>query len=208
MAERVFIKKSNIEGIEDEVIALDAVVEESHSLTARVTSNPIELGADVNDHVILEPTKIVIRGAVTDSPLGFAALSTIVDNINGLFGSSTSENLTRSQQAFQLIIDLWEEREPIEVQTGLKKYSDMIITNINSSQDKDTSKIAIMDITLQNVVVVESQVVILKSDNLDEEVKEKAEEEVSEGRKEASQVTGSENTSVLKSITNFVGDLF
>lgn len=208
MVDRVFIIKSTEEGGDDTIISLDAVIQETHTSSARVTSNPIELGAEINDHVIIEPTKLRIRGAITDTPLGFAALSTIVDNVTNLFGSSTEENLTRSQQGYKQIVQIRNDRLPIEVQTGLVKYSNMVITNIEVSQDKDTSKIAIMDISLQELIIVESEITQLDPANLDEETKEKAEEEVDEGKVETESVTGTENTSYLKQVSDFVGGLF
>ena len=36
-------------------IQLDAVLSESHNNVVRTTKNPVELGADITDHSIIEP---------------------------------------------------------------------------------------------------------------------------------------------------------
>lgn len=187
-------------------IKLDAVLSESHSNELSLTSNPVELGADITDHSVIEPKKITIVAEVSDTPLGFAAVGQIVDNVTGLFGSSTEGNITRSNAAYNAIVQLQESREPIEVQTKLKLYTNMVITNIKIDQDKNSSRTARMIINLQEVLITESEIVQLSEEQLAQgSPREQGSPAEKSGRKEAVEPSETTNTSVLKSVINWVG---
>lgn len=182
-------------------IQLDAVISEDHDSSVRVTKNPVELGAEVTDHAIILPKIITINAEVSDTPLGIAALGQIVDFVTGLFGTSTSENLTRSEAAYNAMIQLQESREPIEVQTKLKLYKNMLITNVRVIQDKDSSNIVAMVIRLEEILIVESEIIKLTSEELQEgTIKDQASPSENKGRKEPIIPSDSTNKSVLKQI--------
>jgi len=200
--ENLFIRtKKSIGGIE-----LDAVISETHTNQIRLTKNPVELGADITDHAVIEPKKINIVAQVSDTPLGTAAFGQIVDLVTGLFGTSTTQNITRSNAAYNAIVQLMEEREPIEVQTKLKLYQDMVITSLSVTQDKNTSRIVLMNISLEEVLITESQIVKLTPEQLQEgSAREQATSAEKKGRQEPVTPSETTNKSVLKSITSWVG---
>ena len=109
-------------------IVLDAVISETTTSNVRVTRNPVELGADINDHAIIEPKEYSLEAVVSDSPL-FGVGSGDLVTTSGFFGSSSDDSRTRSQAAFDALIALQESREPISIQTGLDRKS----TRLNSS---------------------------------------------------------------------------
>lgn len=199
--ENLFIRtEKSIGGIQ-----LDAVLSESHTNEVSLTNNPVEFGADITDHAIVQPKRVNVVAQVSDTPLGLAAFGQIVDLVTGLFGSSTGENLTRSNAAYNAIIQLQEAREPIELQTKLRLYTNMIITNVSVVQDKDTSRIVRMSIDLQEVLITESEVVQLSEDQLQEgSAREQASPADNSGRKEAVEPTETTETSVLKSVVDWV----
>ncbi|WP_027823444.1 phage baseplate protein [Laribacter hongkongensis] len=47
-------------------VELDAVVSEGHQSDLRVTENPIESGAQIADHAVLEPKSVTITGVMVD----------------------------------------------------------------------------------------------------------------------------------------------
>ena len=50
-------------------IWIDCSISEQHSSQAQVSRHPVEDGADVTDHVRLEPDSLVIEGLVTNQPI-------------------------------------------------------------------------------------------------------------------------------------------
>lgn len=200
--EQLFVRtKKSIGGVE-----LDAVLSETHNNQIRLTKNPIELGADITDHAIIEPKKLNITAQVSDTPLGTAAFAQIIDLITGLFGTSTTQNLTRSNAAYNAMIQLMELREPIEIQTKLRLYTNMVITNITTTQDKNSSRIALMSIILEEVLIVESQIVQIGSDQLEQgSPTEQASPADKKGRQETITPTDTTTKSVLKSVSDWIG---
>ena len=182
-------------------IQLDSTLEESHNNTVELTQNPIEAGVDITDHAITRPKIVRLRAVVTDSPLGVAAFAKIVDTITGFFGTSTSSNITRSQQAYNALVVLQEAKEPITLTTRLVVYENMIITGIESSQDKDTSRAAFMDITLEQIIITESKVVTVSNENLASgNIRKQASLPNDLGRQEAQSVLENTGASVLSNI--------
>lgn len=198
--ENLFIRtKKSIGGIE-----LDAVLSETHNNKVRITKHPVELGADITDHAIIEPKIINITAQVSDTPLGAAAFGQIIDLVTGLFGTSTDNNITRSNAAYNAIIQLMEQREPIDVQTKLKLYENMLITNVSTTQDKATSRVVLITIALEEVIIVESETVQLESEQLEEgSVREQATSAEKKGRQEAVEPSEPTNKSVLKTIIDW-----
>jgi len=187
-------------------IQLDAVISESHVNEVSLTNNPVEFGAEITDNAVVQPKQINILAEVSDTPLGVAALGQIVDLVTGLFGTSTIENITRSNAAYNAVIQLQEEREPIEIQTKLRLYTDMVITKVTTIQDKDTSRIVRMSIDLQQVIITQSEIVQLSEDQLRAgSAREQASPAEKSGRKEATEPSAATNKSVLKTVIDWVG---
>lgn len=103
-------------------IELDAMLDESHEWSADATSNPVEDGAPVTDHVIEQSDKLTIRGVVTDAPLNASS------SILGFIGGGSADNKT--QTVFDLLDTLIKKREVLTVYTKHKTYSDMVLTNV------------------------------------------------------------------------------
>jgi len=199
--EQLFIRtKKSIGGIE-----LDAVLSETHNNNIRITKNPIELGADITDHAIIEPKKINIVAQVSDTPLGAAAFGTIVDSVTGLFGSSTSGDLTRSNAAYQAMVQLMELREPIDVQTNLILYTNMMITSLSTRQDKNSARAVMMVLNLEEVIITESKIIKLESSTLQEgATREQGSSAEQRGRVEPTIPEETVSRSALKSIIGWL----
>lgn len=98
-------------------IELDAALEESHLWSAEVTSNPVEDGAPITDHVIEKSDELKIRGFVADHPI-----TTI---------SSISNSANPSQATFDLLNRLIKAREVMAVYTKQKTYVNMILQSVD-----------------------------------------------------------------------------
>lgn len=103
-------------------IELDAVLEEAHEWSAEATSNPVEIGAPVTDHIIDQADQLTIKGFVTDSPL------TLSQSINGILNFGRTGN--RTQTTFDLLHELLKLKEPMTVYTKHRIYDDMVLTNV------------------------------------------------------------------------------
>jgi hypothetical protein len=96
-------------------IELDAALDENHEWSAEATSNPVEQGAPVTDHVIEQSDKLTIKGFVTDTPLTV---------------SQSLPQISRSQDVFDLLYQLIKLKEPLSVYTKHRVYDEMVLTNV------------------------------------------------------------------------------
>ena len=172
-----------------------------------ITRNPVESGREINDHAIVEPRRLHIIAQVSDNPLGGAAFSQLRDSTTGLFGSSTNENLTRSQQAYINIRDLQTERVIVTVQTGLVEYSNMMIVSLSVDQDKDSSRIVLMRIVLDEILITESMTTTLSAEQIDLLSRQLASEAEEIGRQEVITPTPAQNRSFLQGLVRLGGSL-
>lgn len=200
--ENLFVRvKKSIGGIQ-----LDAVISENHVSSVEFTSNPVEYGAEITDHAVVLPKEVVIDAHVSDTPLGIAAVGQIIDNVTGLFGSSTSENVTRSVAAYNDIIKLQESADPLEIQTGLKLYTNMGITNVTVVRDIKTSRAVRMLISLKELLIVKTEVAQLEPNQLESgDVTKQGSPPVDSGRKQPITPDASTEKTWLLQLTDLVG---
>ncbi|UBX48868.1 hypothetical protein LDO51_17295 [Providencia alcalifaciens] len=181
---------------------LDCTVREDHESSLRITKNPIESGADIADHAILEPKVLTVTGIVVGyeppqhikNKLGFD--TSILDEYplpieitasvnqaeailgqymslgesvkdkatkaiapwypnSGIGSADQSQTLDRVGRAYDCLLVIQKSGETIDVQTGIRLYKNMMITNIGSSQDKPGS--AEITLTLEEIFIVENQ---------------------------------------------------
>lgn len=114
-------------------VVLDAVLSEDHVYNSRVTNYPIEDGRIISDHIINEPETLQLTGVVSDTPLAFLA------------------PFNRSINAFNTLVEIHNRRERITVVTGIKVYTDMVITSLQVPRNVASGQSLTFVIDLQKV---------------------------------------------------------
>ena len=120
--------QSNIGGV-----VLDATLTEDHEYNSRVTNYPVEDGRIISDHIINEPETVQITGVVTDTPLA------ILSSFN------------RSINAFNRLIQIHTNRERVTVVTGIKVYTNMVMTSLQVPRNVQTGQSLTFVIQLQKI---------------------------------------------------------
>ena len=149
------IKKAKIGNV-----TVDASVSEVHNAASEISTNPIEDGADITDHVRNLPLSMTMQGIISDTPITFA----LIDNIYGL--SKVFGKTSRSQDEYAKILKLRDSREPFDVVTGLRVYKNMILKNFQVNRTAQTGKSISFTAELQ-------QIEIVKTKNVEVELKAK-----------------------------------
>lgn len=167
-------------------IVLDAELSEGHTSDLRITDNPVESGAAVSDHAVLEPKSVQIEGVIVDyeppliAPLGLSslmprsvpdflnlmpmasdfsvvteqarsyatrALSSYVATTTGMTGGpvrtlapwlpglvgggvDATGSGSRVQQIYDSLLTLQKSGETVDIQTGLRLYTNMLLPSI------------------------------------------------------------------------------
>jgi len=162
--------------------SFDAVLREAHTSELVTTSNPVETGVPITDHAYMMPFKLEIEGGVGDAWLGMRDASksniganqdseNIVDDleplgpanqdVSWLVGNGGGDSTTRSQRAWQSLVNLQKSAAVFKVQTGLMLYPDMVLKSLTAEQGKDTSTVLYFTAQLEQVIFVSTETVTL-----------------------------------------------
>lgn len=128
-------------------LELDATIMEAPEFTSKPTSNEVESGADITDHVTNDPVTLTIEGVVTNSPIG------ILQSLRAIASANAW------QDAYNFIKQLRENREPFDFVGGLQVYESMIITSFSPTRTPRTGEALEFRMTMKQIKTVETEVV-------------------------------------------------
>lgn len=176
VAQLVFKKGNFINTVE-----LDIIVSEGAVTTARVTENPVEFGANVNDHIIIEPMTFSVAGIVSNISAGTLGQISTIPNA---FSQSTS----RAKEAWDALLELQVNRRPFLLVQGLKEYNNVIILSLSEAQDKDTANGLFFTATMKEIIFIGSEIVT--ADQFDDpDISDKMVPATSGGLKQLNEIT-------------------
>ncbi len=107
---------------------IDVAVSEGHNFTAQVTAHPVEKGADVADHVRLQPIKVTVSGIVTDTPIG------VIGDERGKLGTQIAADVGAlpSMDAYDHLYRVWQARQPVTIETSLQVFENMVLDSLSA----------------------------------------------------------------------------
>jgi hypothetical protein len=106
-------------------VPLDVVMRERTENMLEVTTNPVEIGADVTDHANVQQKRVVMEFASSTAAATYAAL-----------------------------VALQETRQPFALVTGLSMFRNMLVRRIETERDKDTGNILKGTAECQEIILV------------------------------------------------------
>ncbi len=113
----------------------DIVVEESHRDQIVITDHPVERGAAISDHAFKLPVEVEIRCG---------------------FSNSTSGSEGYVQEIYQEFLDLQASRQPFDVFTGKRQYSNMLIRSLEVTTDERSEHALYLVAGLREVIIVDT----------------------------------------------------
>lgn len=143
---------------------VDVAVSEDHSFDSEVTEHPVELGADVADHVRARPIQVTLEGIVSDTPIGTLAerrgdrLPDVTVSTRVATASSRGALLFKpSEDMFAWFQAIRDRREPVEIRTSLQTYDNMMLQSLQIPRSADTGEALRFTATFIQVIIVENQ---------------------------------------------------
>jgi hypothetical protein len=106
-------------------LVFDGVKRTSHSQMARGTEIPIQTGANLTDHILLEVPILDLDIIMTD---------VLPERVPGQWTGNASKSIS----CFQMLDSLRQQRVPLTVTTRLKTYENMYIVNIPTEDTVQT----------------------------------------------------------------------
>lgn len=132
----IFIFQRNIGGF-----VADATIEEQHHDELAVTEHPVQQGASITDHSYKKNATVTIRAAWSDSSL--QALG------DPNFGKAMYDNF----------LELQASREPFDVMTGKRSYTNMLMTRLSEETTERTENVLVLSIECREVILVQTETV-------------------------------------------------
>lgn len=136
-------------------LVIDASMNETIEYKSVITEHPIETKETISDYIYKQPLRVQINGLITDSPMKtFGILEyplsrntpqQILNNITSLIPFTNQDK--PSNQAFEILTKLYNDRKPITVVTSFKSFDDMAINSITF--DRDNSKYGYLSFTAE-----------------------------------------------------------
>ncbi len=141
----IITKKSpTLASASGEIFEFDAVISTDFDISVSKTAYPIEVGANVTDHTIVNPKRYSITGVVSNTPIKTTAIGIAAGMTAGLSGSGVvalsagylaGSRETRAASALETLVRLTENRTVFDVDSGDIQLKNMIITELSRRQD-------------------------------------------------------------------------
>jgi hypothetical protein len=128
---------------------VDIAVRETHSYPSEVTSHPVEVGADVSDHVKLGPVTVTLEAVVSDTPIGAVADARV--------GSGLP-----SQTTLAFLRELRTSKRVVVVTTSLGEYADMVLSDLSLPVDATTGDALRFSVSFTQILFVSNERAIVQ----------------------------------------------
>jgi len=158
---------------EKTIIGCDVVTEESHEMVSEVTEFEVEDGSLITDHVIKKGKRLKITGLISDDPITILqtgllerASSVIPANLKSKLGFGIGGKY--SKNAFDQFEKIYDEKRPVEIVTGLKKYDNMIMIDLNVPRSSKTVRSLQFTATFKQINIVSTDFTYAPSQKMEE----------------------------------------
>lgn len=128
------------------------VIRESHRDQLKITDHPIDRGAVISDHAIKQPAEVTVECGWSNSPPTQGYLS--------VTPAAQTKSIT---EVYQRLLKMQNDLELVDVLTGKRSYSNMMLVEIDTETDVLTENVLIARATFREVRIVGVQVLDLNS---------------------------------------------
>lgn len=125
-------------------------VEERARDELAITEHPVQSGAAITDHAYKIPTTVTARYSWSNSGSIFSLTT------GGLISSDPSD-------IYNNLLTLQASRQPFDLQTGKRPYSNMLIKSLEQVTDNKTENALSVTITFQQIIIVDVLATQLKT---------------------------------------------
>jgi len=138
-------------------LEFDVLIEEAHEWSADITTNPVEVGSPVADHILLNPDRFRVTAMVSDSSLTGSFYDNVTRRI--VNQSQESQTETTTQLTFNLLRNMFEDRQTLIVYTKYRTYTDMAISSIGIPRSSANGDSIQFSVEFTNIRIVSTQTV-------------------------------------------------
>lgn len=142
-------------------------IEETHTDTLEIVEHPVELGTSIADHSFLRPAELVITIGYSNSPgssnLFGSLASAVTGTVSGISSILSGSAPSQVKDVYEKFLMLQRKREPFEVLTGKRKYTNMLIQSMSETTTKETENSLVLKIAMKQVLIVTTKTLTISA---------------------------------------------
>lgn len=123
-------------------------IEENHLDELQITDHPVEQGAVITDHSFKRPAEVTIKAGWSNSS----------DQADG--------DLQFVQYTYGLLLDLQNNRQPFDILTGKRHYTNMLIQSLSTRTDQRSENSLFVVARCRQILMAVTQTVTLPAANV------------------------------------------
>lgn len=138
-----------------DTLLVDASIKEDHDAEVEVTDHAVEQGAAITDHARPKPVELTIEGLVSNTPISISQQSQSASSVGsssapssyGIYTmmpagttSGTAGARGFAEAAYTMLRDLRDNPRLITIVTGLRKYTNMLLTSLKVPREAKTGE--------------------------------------------------------------------
>lgn len=127
-------------------LEMDALVSEAPEYGATPTKNAVERGADVTDHVALNPVSLNIEGVISNTPTSLLKIAS----------GTTLKTKKPADEGYAFLKKLWQQRRPFNFVGGWEMYQNMVIVSLSVPRRAASGDALMFSCRMQQLNLVES----------------------------------------------------
>lgn len=129
-------------------------IEELHTDELAITEHPVEQGAAITDHAYKRPAELLVRMAWSNS--GLQGLVSTLEGIASLITGDNSGDFNYMQTVYNQLLLLQESRIPLDITTGKRKYSNMLIKSLSAPTNDRTEHSLFITAICKQIIIVQT----------------------------------------------------
>jgi hypothetical protein len=144
-------------------------IEESHQDDLEITDHPVELGAKITDHAYKLPSQLVIKCGWSNSPTPGNFFQSLKNAVTGTIAgvkNLTGNGPSAVKEVYANFLKLQADRTLVDVYTGKRVYTNMLVKGLHTQTDIDTENSLILTVTLRQVIIVSTRTLTLASTSI------------------------------------------
>lgn len=141
-------------------LSVDVVLESTPTFDSSVTTNPVEKGYNIADHVVREPMKLSLSVVITPTPVSYIW--------------TLGVNQDRLPDAVNKIMRIYQKGEPITITLSDGIYEDMVMTSAPLPRNIQNGNCYVLSLEFVHITTVSPKTEEIPEDNATGDAKGKA----------------------------------